>query len=295
MAGVPEKDAIDAGTERQSRQSGIVPLRAAPITIDKTLRPAPITIDKTLRCRHELKYRISESKAAAVEKFIQPYIHPDRFCKIQPTGWYPIVSLYLDSPDLKLCKESLTGKKNRYKLRIRGYSDDPAYPKFFEIKRRINTVILKDRQRVNPRDIAGLLSGGALPPQYYSTEQEALKQFNLYQRSINAGPLVLVRYLRRAYEDDSETRVRITFDRELTYRMTDKPEVALGSSGWQQVPMNFVILEIKFTSRFPAWLSRMVRCVELMQSSFSKYANCVLSAREISLSNPRINEYNRPG
>lgn len=279
MAGVSKKDILDERVAGQGRHSRIVPAGAA---------------DKTLRCRFELKYRISESTAAAVEKFIQPYINPDRFCKLQPTGWYPIVSLYLDSPDLKLCRESLTGQKNRFKLRIRGYSDDPAYPKFFEIKRRINTVILKDRQRVNARDIARLLSGGALTPQYYSTEQEALKQFNFYQCSINAGPLILIRYLRRAYEDDSETRVRITFDRELSYKMAERPEVTLGGAGWQRLPINYVILEIKFTSRFPAWLSRMARCVELEQSSFSKYANSVLDASAFKFRVPRIYEFSRP-
>ena len=239
---------------------------------------AAMAADGTLRCRFELKYRISESKAAAVENFIRPYLELDRYCKLQPSGNYPIVSLYLDSKDLKLCKESLTGKKNRFKLRIRGYTDDPAYPKFFEIKRRLNTVIVKDRQRVMHRDVERLLSGGELPEQYYSTEQEALKQFLFYMRSISARPLVLVRYIRRAYEDNCETRVRVTFDRNLSYKMCSGPNVTLNGSGWQRHTINDVILEIKFTSRFPAWLTRMVKCFDLRQQSFSKYANCVHGA-----------------
>jgi hypothetical protein len=251
-------------------------------------RGATIAADGTLRCRYECKYQISEAKAAEVEKFIQPYIRPDRYCKLQPTGWYPIVSLYLDSPNLTLCKETLTGKKNRFKLRIRGYNDDPAYPKFFEIKRRLNFVIIKDRQRVKHSDVERLLSGGALPEQYYSTEQEPLKQFLFYMRTINAGPLVLVRYLRRAYEDDSETRVRVTFDRELSYKITNRPVVELGGPGWQRHPFNNIILEIKFTSRFPTWLTRMVECLELYQQSFSKYANCVCGASAMKFGSPRI-------
>jgi hypothetical protein len=280
MAGVAKKDILNKDVVRVSRHKGIVP-------IGGVLTAA----DGTLRCRFEMKYQISESKAAAVEKFIQPYIRPDRYCKLQPTGWYPIVSLYLDSPNLVLCRESLTGKKNRYKLRIRGYTDDPAYPKFFEIKRRLNTVIVKDRQRVNSRDIADLLSGGALPPQYYSTEQEALKQFIFYQRCINAGPLILIRYLRKAYEDDSDNRVRVTFDRELSFKMSNTPEVALDGPGWQRMPINDVILEIKFTSRFPAWLTRMAKCLELQQRSFSKYANCVKGASSLKFGVPRVNGF----
>jgi hypothetical protein len=269
VRGAPEK-------ERRSR------VRNVP------LRGAVIAADGTLRCRYECKYQISEAKAAAVERFIQPYIHPDRYCRLQPTGYYPIASLYLDSRNLTLCKETLTGKKNRFKLRIRGYNDDPAYPKFFEIKRRLNFVIIKDRQRVKHSDVERLLSGGVLPKQYYSTEQEPLKQFLFYMQSLNARPLVLVRYLRRAYEDDSETRVRVTFDRKLSYKMTNRPTVELGGTGWQRHPFNDIVLEIKFTSRFPAWLTRMVECLELRQDSFSKYAHCVCGASAMKFSAPRV-------
>jgi hypothetical protein len=284
---------------------GVVPLGGAEVATEKENigqksalerrtppRGATIAADGTLRCRFECKYQISEAKAAAVEKFIQPYLHPDRYCKLQPTGSYPIVSLYLDSPNLQLCKESLTGQKNRFKLRIRGYNDDPSYPKFFEIKRRLNFTIVKDRHRVKHSEVERLLSGGPLPEQYYSTEQEPLKQFLFYMRAINAGPIVLVRYIRRAYEDDSENRVRITFDRKLSFKMCDQPRVTLNSPGWQRYPISDVILEIKFTSRFPTWLTHLARCLELQQQSFSKYASSVCGASAMRFSAPRVYGFN---
>jgi hypothetical protein len=294
------RDTIEQEAAGRSRVGNVVPLDSAKKVVAETM-PAKkgnatpfgnaMAADGTLRCRFEMKYQISESKAAAVEHYIQPYLHPDRYCKLQPTGNYPLVSLYLDSSDLKLCRESITGKKNRFKLRIRGYNDDPAYPKFFEIKRRLNFVIIKDRQRVNQRDVAHLLSGGPLPEQYYSTEQEPLKQFLFYMRSLNARPLILIRYIRRAYEDNSETRVRVTFDRELSYRMCDKPIVSLGGPGWQRHPISDVVLEIKFTSRYPAWLTRMAECLELRQQSFSKYTNCVNGASTMRFSSPDGNGF----
>ena len=274
-------DSLQKTVERCNRQSSIMPLGGA-----------VMAADGTLRCRFEIKYRISESRAAAIEKFIQLYLRPDRYCKLQPTGSYPIVSLYLDSPDLMLCRESLTGKTNRFKLRIRGYSDDPGYPKFFEIKRRLNSVIIKDRQRVIPSDVERLLSGGALPEQYYSTEQESLKQFLFYLHCISARPIIQVRYIRKAYEDDSENRVRITFDRKLCYKMCTQPNVTLNGTGWQRHPINDVVLEIKFTSRFPAWLTRMARCFELQQQSFSKYTNCVQGASALKFGAPGVYGFN---
>jgi hypothetical protein len=239
-------------------------------------RPGQL-VDRTLRCRFEMKYLITESQAAAMVQFMKPFLPPDRYCKLQRGGSYPIVSLYLDSEDLRLCRESLTGQKNRFKLRIRSYTDEPEYPRFFEIKRRINNVILKSRARVMYRDVPTLLAGLPLPPQDYTTDDEALNQFQLYMRAIDAKPLVLIRYMRQAFEGDSENRVRVTFDRELCYNVTRKPEVTLDGQGWQRnsLTRHGVILEIKFTGSYPVWLSRMVAHFGLQQRSISKYATSI--------------------
>jgi hypothetical protein len=239
----------------------------------------PGFIDRTLRCRHELKYRITEARAAAVEHFVRPYLHLDHYCKIRPAGAYPIVSLYLDSPGLKLCRQTMEGHKNRFKLRIRSYDQGADYPRFFEIKRRINTIIVKSRARVMPHDVGALLAGWALPPQDYSTDEDTLRQFQFYYKGINAAPVLGVRYLRRAYEGDSENRVRVTFDRHLAYSLTDHPNAVFTNGQWQPHLSNDVILEIKFTGRYPAWLSRMVAYFGLRQQSFSKYVTSVKRSR----------------
>jgi SPX domain protein involved in polyphosphate accumulation len=239
-----------------------------------------------------LKYVVSESKAAALMKFLEPYIGLDRYSKLQPDGFYPVVSLYLDSHDLQLCRESLGGFLKRFKLRIRSYTDDPGYPRFFEIKRRANTVIIKSRARVRNQDIAPLIAGHYIPPsQHYKTDKtdiDTIKQFQLYMQSIKAKPTVLVRYLRRAYEGDSENRVRVTFDRDLCYNVTDKPDVWLGGLGWRRNPRGGMILEIKFTGRYPAWLSRMAECFALRQQSMSKYATSVEKACALKFCAPKM-------
>jgi hypothetical protein len=252
-------------------------------------RPAA-PADRMLRCRHEIKYLISEAKAVAIAQFIRPYLEPDRYSKLQRGGHYPIVSLYLDSNNLQLCRESLTGQKNRFKLRIRSYTDEPEYPRFFEIKRRVNNVIIKSRARVMERDVPALLAGLPLPPQDYTTDEDVLNQFQLYTKSIGAKPVVLVRYMRQAFEGDSETRVRVTFDRELCYNVTSSPQVRLGGSGWQHssVTTGGVILEIKFTDRYPAWLSQMVEYLDLRQDSISKYATSIRQSCSLGFCAPRI-------
>jgi hypothetical protein len=252
-------------------------------------KPAPEYIDRTLGCRHELKYLISEAKAVAISEFIRPFMPVDRYSKLQPHGYYPIVSLYLDSDDLLLCKESLEGKQNRFKLRIRSYSDDQQYPTFFEIKRRISNVIMKSRAPVRHQDVAMLLQGLCLPHQDFRTNREALDQFQLYVSSIMAKPAVLIRYMRKAYESDSENRVRITFDRELCYRVENEPRITLDGSGWQRnhLTTTGVILEIKFTACYPMWLSRLVTTFDLKSRSISKFATSLQQASMLGFCGPQ--------
>jgi len=244
--------------------------------------------DRMLACRFELKYLISDAKAAAIEGYIRPFLEYDRYSKLQRGGMYPIVSLYCDSPDMQLCRETLYGLKNRFKLRIRSYTDEPEYPRFFEIKRRINRVIMKSRARVMDEDIAPLLAGRQLPQRGYTTDEAALNQFQLYTASINAGPRVLIRYMRQAFENTSENRVRVTFDRQLCYKVTDDPQVRLGGSDWQRNALTegHVILEIKFTGTFPAWLSRMAAIFELDARSVSKFATSIEQACSLGFCAP---------
>ncbi len=258
---------------------------------DSNVARIPVdTTDRTLRCRHEMKYHISESKAEAIIQFIKPYIQMDRYSKLQRSGAYPIVSLYLDSNVLQLCKESLRGHKNRFKLRIRSYTDELEYPRYLEIKRRMNTIIIKSRARVMEKDVPTLLAGLPLPPQNYTADTETISQFQLYMDTIMAKPVVLVRYVRRAYEDTSHNRVRVTFDYELAYSITNLPQVRLDGRGWQRNPYTVggVILEIKFTGHYPVWLSQMVKYFNLRQSSISKYASSIRDSCLLRFCAPRV-------
>ena len=282
------------------KKASVVPLR--PITEQNQLQPtsesavksaveAAAPIDRTLWCRYEMKYVISKSKAAAIQNFIRPYIELDRFSKLQPDGFYPIVSLYLDSDNMQLCIESLRGVLKRFKLRIRSYSDNPDYPRFFEIKRRSNRVIIKSRARIRTQDVPILLEGRYLPPiGNYKQDIDAIRQFQLYMRSVHAKPKVLIKYQRCAYEGIMHNRVRVTFDKNLCYKVTSNPEVLLGGSGFQynSATLRNVILEIKFTGRYPAWLGRMASAFGLRQRSMSKYASSIKQACSLGFCGPTI-------
>lgn len=271
---LPKKPAASPGTITQKHLETIQHVR-------------PQQKDTMLSCRYELKYRIRESKAQALTQYIQSYIAADQYSRKCPDFKYLISSLYFDSDNLHLCKETIEKKTNRFKLRIRCYDDKPESPCFFEIKRRLNSVILKDRARLSKDMLAKVVQEHYIPEKLYKKDKDTLLQFQFYLRALKARPVVMVRYSRQAFEDDSSNRVRITFDRELCFKSVDHPVVTTNGSGWQNVPMDFVVLEIKFTNRYPAWLSDMVKIFDLKQTSMSKYVSTVQQSCSMGFCSPR--------
>ena len=88
--------------------------------------------------RFEFKYIVSEPCAAAVRDFVRSYLEPDPYADPEQGNSYQLSSLYLDTPDLSLYRQTVTGQKNRFKLRIRFYDDNPGSPTLLELKRRVN-------------------------------------------------------------------------------------------------------------------------------------------------------------
>jgi hypothetical protein len=96
--------------------------------------------------------------------------------------------------------------------------------------------------------------------------------------------------MRQAFEGNSENRVRVTFDRELAYCVTNRPEVRFGGRGWQRNPFTLggVILEIKFTDLYPAWLGQLVKYFNLQARSISKFASSLTNSRLLEFYVPQL-------
>lgn len=247
--------------------------------------------DKTIHRRYELKYRISESTAHAIAHYIRPFIEPDVYSLDEPDGQYSIASLYFDSDSLSLARDTLEGRKNRFKLRIRAYNDDPAVPRFFEIKRRSNTVIFKTRAAVKQNCITDIVNRQLIPSYTTDKQKEVLRQFQLYAYSLNVRPMIIIKYKRQAFEGRFGNRVRITFDRNLCHMPADDLNFKINSSRYQPLMTNFVILEIKFTDRYPAWLGDIIRRFNLPLMAMSKYVESLTQACMLGFCAPEIRTY----
>src|SRR5713226_5544440 len=115
--------------------------------------------DRMQQQRFELKYLIPEETALHVRDFVRSYLEMDEFSVGRPNYSYPVHSLYVDSDDLKLYWRTINGDKNRFKLRLRYYSAQSGTPVFFEIKRRMNNCILKQRGGARQDAVDWLLAG----------------------------------------------------------------------------------------------------------------------------------------
>jgi len=241
--------------------------------------------------RYELKYRIPESLAQKIKGYVTAFLGPDPYFRRWPDGQYPICSLYFDSSRFDLYRETELDKCNRFKLRIRGYDDNPESLIFFEIKRKFNGIIYKSRAKAGKSQIAEILKGHFLPAQATEADRTTLKQFIHYAHCLSARPIAFVRYKREAYEGQADTKVRVTFDRELCYLSTDKPVFRMYGQGWKKMPIDFVVLEIKFTEYFPAWLVDMTRTFKLNRQSMSKYGCTVRQLAPAGFIIPALQQY----
>src|SRR4051794_4422749 len=203
--------------------------------------------------RYEMKYLVAESCACGVRDFVRAHLHRDAHAIPELHHQYPNFTLYLDCPGLSLYSATSHGHKNRYKLRLRYYDQHPDTPVFFEIKRRVTDVIIKDRAAVRKRSVARLLAG-ACPRPGDLAEPENLGDYGVLRRfcelraAIDARPKLVVYFEREAWVSSTDEQMRVTFDRA---SMAARYDGSLAPRNWYDTKFPGVILELKFTNRFP--------------------------------------------
>jgi hypothetical protein len=238
-----------------------------------------MTEDRLQLQRFELKYRVHASIAPGIRDFVATHLVLDEFSAGKPNNSYHNHSIYLDSDDLKLYWDVINSNKNRYKLRIRFYDDNPTAPVFFEIKRRTNDAILKRRGPVRREAVSELLAGHLPAPDHmFSNDPNYLvtvQQFCQLMHDLQATPKAHVAYLREAWVSPMNNAVRVTMDREVCNASHFGPEFSTRIENYAMPFGPDVILELKYVSRFPDWFGELVRAFDLMQCGAAKYADGV--------------------
>jgi hypothetical protein len=239
--------------------------------------------------RFERKYVVTELAADAIRQFVTAYLDRDTYMAGKgPTG-YRIHSLYLDTPDLALYRQTMEGIKNRFKLRIRFYDEAANSPAFLEIKKRTTETIHKLRAAVSKRSAERLLGGARLSAADLLTTNEAsvraLEEFSNRRAQRRMEGAVFTCYQREAYVSRAGEGARVTFDREIVGQSYHSDcSLALPE---RKVPISAkgVVLELKYNGRIPHWMHDLIATFRLERTSFPKYIYCTDALRHDALRN----------
>ena len=214
--------------------------------------------------RYEKKFLINSEQFEALKIEIDKHFVPDKY------GETKICNLYYDTPDYLLIRRSIDKPIFKEKLRLRTYgvanNDTTA---FCEIKRKFKSVVYKRRIHLPYTDAIRYLN-----KEYESYDDSQISRELKYLLDFysHLEPKFYISYDRCAFFYKETNDIRITFDKNITWRATDL-DLRLGSYGEQLLPKDYTLMEIKVPNTVPLWLSQLLSRLSIHPSSFSKVGN----------------------
>lgn len=216
---------------------------------------------KTVFERTEKKYLITTTLRDILLEKIADKMLPDLY------GKSTICSLYFDTDDFRLIRNSIEKPIYKEKLRLRSYSVPDEYSEvFLELKKKYKGVVYKRRKTMDYISAKEYIYNHKMPD-----NSQIMKEIdwtmNFYR---DLKPKMFIAYDRCAYFGKDDENLRITFDMDLRYR-TDNLSLSAGSDGEKVIDESLCIMEIKALKAMPMWLCDMLNELKIYPSSFSKY------------------------
>ena len=235
--------------------------------------------------RIELKYLVDWRQREILLGAFRPYLeaapHTDELAS------YHILSLYYDTPSLLFYDEKNDGELLRTKVRLRGYGVqlEQLSPLFLEIKRKVDSRILKYRKKYDKYD-PSLLDPASW--QLEAEPQSAELAAALYRYRLR--PAVQILYRRETYETPFVRTLRLAFDSQvLALYPGQRFEPALYDDPRHRCLADTqFIFEIKSDGRLPSWILDGIQAAGIVQRAISKY---VLGVDRLGLARKEIGVY----
>lgn len=220
--------------------------------------------------RIEKKYLLSEKQFEDLFSRIGSHLKPDEY------GRSTVMSLYLDTPDHRIIRNSMEAVNYKEKLRLRSYgtagSDSTV---FLELKKKYGGVVYKRRAAMKLAQADQYLHRKVKP-----FESQIMSEIDWAMRFYQwPEPAMLIACEREAWFDDEHPDLRLTFDRNIRYRETDLT-FRHAHTGTRLLPDDAVLLEIKTAGAMPLWLADALDKGTILPCSFSKYGSAYTRTRE---------------
>ena len=216
--------------------------------------------------RVEKKYRLNPAQKDALLAIIGPRLTPDQH------GRNTICSLYLDTPDHLIIRNSIIATTYKEKLRLRSYGtpgmDDHV---FLEIKKKYKGVVYKRREVMTLREAMNYIERGERP-----CDSQIMREIDYAMHFYRQPqPAMLIAYEREAYFDAENPNLRITFDTNVRSRAADC-RLEHGHDGEYLLPEDVILMEIKTDGAMPVWLAQALSQCSILPARFSKYGTAYL-------------------
>jgi len=210
--------------------------------------------------RYEIKYLLTKEQTKYLVEGLKGHMVLDQY------GRTSICSLYYDTPNHRLIRESLDKPEFKEKCRLRSYGlAKPGKPVFLELKRKAYGIVYKRRIQTSIDEVNKFFNKNDV----FSDSQieKEITYFRDYYKSLK--PSCLIIYDREAYyEPDGD--LRLTIDYNPRYRLDDL-NLSTSTDGKSLLDEGSTILEIKVQEAIPIWLSTLLSNGKIYKNSFSKY------------------------
>ncbi len=236
--------------------------------------------------RYEKKFLLNPEQFLIIKEEVDKYFEPDKY------GETKICNIYYDTPEFILVRRSVDKPIFKEKLRLRTYGvPNDSTTAFVEVKRKFNKIVYKRRIHMPYKEAIDYVAGNFK----IENETQITKEIN-YFIDLYKGicPQFYISYDRSAFFYKETSDIRVTFDRNITWRDYDL-DLRLGSYGEQLLPDDYVIMEIKVPKMAPLWLVQLLSKLKVYSTSFSKVGTAYKTmlakktgASIISTGNPRL-------
>lgn len=218
--------------------------------------------------RIEKKYRLRPEQKERLLNAIADHLVPDEH------GQNTICSLYLDTPDHLLIRNSIIARVYKEKLRLRSYGTPGTEDLvFLELKKKYKGVVYKRREAMPLKTAMAYIGGGDMP-----VDTQIMREIDYAMHFYRQPrPAMLIAYEREAYFAPELPHLRITFDTNVRCREQDL-HLEQGHHGRLILPEDAILMEIKTDGSMPLWLSHALDACGIYPTSFSKYGTAYLQS-----------------
>ena len=213
--------------------------------------------------RFEKKYLLDENQYRMLLEKLQGHVRQDKFFEAN------IRSIYYDTDKYQLIRRSIEKPEYKEKLRIRSYNEagdqDLVY---VELKKKLDGIVYKRRTKgISSELINNINECKFSDPQVGNEIRYALRYYGKLR------PAVYIGCNRTSYVSNEDKNLRITFDRNIRYRMK---KLSLHSSEYDKPVTDKIVMELKVKDAMPLWLTRILDEVKAYPRGFSKVGTAFL-------------------